>query len=105
MSVYNPNGVYWIKLFHMGKYRKIEIDDRMPCNKNDDLLTPRCESLEEIWPALISKALLKLFSYKYKQHDYFCEEIGDISIMYALTGYIGETIEIMSFSNGMYFHL
>jgi len=84
----------------MGKYRKIVIDDTMPCNKNDDLLTPRCESLEEIWPGLLTKALLKLFTYKYKLNDYFCEEIGDSSIMYALTGYIGEKIEAFNMNEG-----
>jgi len=93
IPIYNPRGQYWVKLFHMGKYRKIEIDDRMLCGKNDELLMPRCENLDEVWPALISKALLKLFSYKYKLQDYFYEEVGDTSIIYALTGYIGEKIE------------
>jgi len=84
----------------MGKYRKIEIDDRLPCSKIDDILTPRCESLEELWPCLLTKALLKLFSFKYKLQDYFYEEIGDPSILYALTGYVGEKIETKSLVEG-----
>ena len=84
----------------MGKYRKIVIDDRMPCNMNHELLTPHCEKYEEIWPALISKAILKLFSYKFKNDDYFYEEIGDTSILHALTGYIGEKLVISQYSEG-----
>ena len=30
--LYNPNGRYWVKLYFMGKERKIEIDDRIPIN-------------------------------------------------------------------------
>ena len=32
---YNPSGLYWVKLYHMGKYRKIEIDDTFPVNKGE----------------------------------------------------------------------
>jgi len=100
VPVYNQKGLYWVKLYHMGKYRKIEIDDRMPCSKYDELLTPKCENIEELWPAIISKALIKLFSYKYKLTDYFYDNIGDCSIIYALTGYIGETLEVKQFNEG-----
>ena len=87
----------------MGKYRKIEIDDRMPCGKNDELLLPKCENDEEIWPAIITKAILKLFSYKFKCDDYFYEQIGDSSIIYALTGYIGEKLNYSEKIEGIYF--
>jgi hypothetical protein len=30
VPIYNPQGRYWIKLYHFGKARKIEIDDTMP---------------------------------------------------------------------------
>jgi hypothetical protein len=76
----------------MGKQRKIEIDDRMPCNKFDQYLLPKCKKLEELWPSLIVKALLKLHSYKYLNYFYQAEEVGDLSIIYSLTGYIGERI-------------
>jgi len=85
----------------MGKYRKVEIDDRMPCTKYDDLLFPKCEKDDELWPALLTKALIKLYSYKYKTDDYFYEQVGDCSIIYALTGYIGEKLNIKQFSEGM----
>jgi len=91
---YNPNGRYWVKLYHKGKPRKIEIDDLMPCNKDLCCLLPRCQTLEELWPVIISKAILKLFSYKFKlQKDSNCI-IGDVQIIHALTGFYSNVIDI-----------
>ena len=87
---YNPSGLYWVKLYHMGKYRKIEIDDRFPVNKETyDNYFPLTENKSEIWPLILTKALIKLYSYKYKCDKYEQEEIGDTSILYSLTKYIG----------------
>ena len=86
--IYNPSGRYWIKLFQMGKFRKIEIDDLILCNRNDyEIYFPQCENINEIWPFLLTKALIKLFSYKYRIDLYDNEEIGDFSHLYALTSY------------------
>lgn len=90
--VVSPSGRYWIKLYYMGKPRKIEIDDRIPCDSFEDFVFPRCENIDEIWPALFTKAILKLFSYKYIHSIY--NEIGDISYFYALLGYHTEVIEM-----------
>jgi len=84
----------------MGKYRKIEIDDRMPCNKNEVPIIPKCVVLEELWPAILTKAIIKLFSYKYKLNDYLYETIGDISIINVLTGYIGEKMDSKDLNMG-----
>jgi hypothetical protein len=92
IPVYNPIGRYWVKLFFMGKYRKIEIDDTMPCGKYDEFLMPKCEMLEEMWPALLTKAIFKLFSYRFKSANFVYEETGDAAVIYALTAYVGEKI-------------
>ncbi len=100
IPIYNPSGKYWVKLYHMGKYRKIEIDDTMPCGKYDEMLLPRCNNLEEIWPQILTKAILKLYSYKYKTSDInLWEDVGDISIISALTGYIGEKLTLKNESD------
>ena len=92
--MYNPNGHYAIKLYFMGKPRRIDVDDRMPCNINGEYIFPRCEDLGEIWPALLTKALLKLNIYKVK-HPFYSkfEENVDTSYIYALTGYHTETLQ------------
>ena len=92
--IYNPNGHYAIKLYFMGKPRRIDIDDRMPCDINGEYIFPRCEDLGELWPALFTKALLKLNIYKVK-HPFYSkyEENVDTSYIYALTGYHTEIIK------------
>jgi hypothetical protein len=30
--VYNPSGRYWVRLYHLGKARKVEVDDVFPFN-------------------------------------------------------------------------
>ena len=96
VPIYNKSGHYIVKLHHMGKFRAIEIDDRMPLSIKDEYFFPRCDSLEELWPALLTKALLKLYSYKIISNNF--EEIGDPEPFYALTGYIPTMLkEINSF--------
>jgi len=80
----------------MGKPRKIEIDDRMPCNRKMDPLFPRCQQLEELWPAIITKAILKLFSYKISSLQTQECIIGDTQIIHALTGYYGEIVKMQN---------
>jgi len=92
--VYNSSGRYWVKLFFMGKFRKVEVDDLIPCGKYEELLLPKCVNLEELWPVILAKALIKLFSFKYKTtNTKMYEEIGDTSIIHALTGYIPEKLK------------
>ena len=89
---YNPSGKYWIKLYHMGKYRKVEIDDQIPCNKNNEPFYPECEDENEIWSFLLTKAIMKLYSYKYRNDNYENEEVGDCSVIYSLIKYIGSDV-------------
>ena len=89
VPVYNPKGKYWVKLYHLGKLRKIEIDDTMPTNKRDKFYLPKCDSLEEIWPCILTKALLKLYSYKIVSYSF--HECGDYEPFYSLTGFIPES--------------
>ena len=90
VPIYNSSGLYWVKLYHMGKYRKIEIDDKFPVNKETfENFLPQCSSPFELWPMILTKALIKLYSYKYKSEFYDLDEVGDCSILYSLTKYIG----------------
>ena len=100
VPIYNPSGLYWVKLYHMGKYRKIEIDDRFPVNKETyEHYFPQTENKNEIWPLIFTKALIKLYSYKYKCDNYEKEEVGDCSILFSLTKYIGVKVNNNIFFN------
>ena len=84
---YNPKGKYIIKLYQHGKPRKVIIDDRMPCNLNSEFILPQCEAIEELWPALFFKGLIKLNMYKIRHPSYyFNEEFMDTNLIYSLTG-------------------
>ena len=94
----SPSGKYWVKLRFMGKERLIEIDDRVPCDTRRMPIFPRTSNLMELWPQLLMKALMKVYSYKWYSPDcQFDKEIGDGSIIYSLTGLIPEHIQIKDF--------
>ena len=98
LPVISPSGKYWVKLRFAGKERLIEIDDRIPCDIRKMPIFPRTSNLMELWPQLLMKALMKVYSYKwYAQDCQFDKEIGDGSIIYSLTGLIPEHITVKDF--------
>jgi hypothetical protein len=91
--VISPTGKYWVKIRFQGKERLVEVDDRMPCDSKKRLLFPRTVNNFEIWPHLILKALLKVYSYKwFAENAIYDPEVGDGSLVYSLTGLIPERI-------------
>ena len=92
IPIYNSYGRYWVKLYHMGKYRKIEIDDKIPVSENYEYFLPKTEKLEELWPVILTKALLKLYSFKIISNSFY--EIGDPHPFYALTGYVPSLLNL-----------
>lgn len=65
MPVLSPSGKYMVKVRFMGKERIVEVDDRMPCDAKKKLMFPRTYNNFEIWPQILMKALLKVYSYKW----------------------------------------
>ncbi len=91
--VISPTGKYWVKVRFQGKERLVEVDDRMPCDSKKRLLFPRTVNNFEIWPHLLLKALLKVYSYKwFAENAIYDPEVGDGSLVYSLTGLIPERI-------------
>ena len=91
------NGKYRVKVRFMEQERLVEIDDRMPCDSNNKLMFPRTTDFTEIWPQLLIKAFFKLYSFKWFPGATYDRETGDSSLVYALTGLIGERIKINDF--------
>lgn len=100
VPVFNPSGRYWVKLYHMGQLTKVEIDDKFPITYGNDLF-PKSEDLYQIWPQIFSKAICKLYKYRWENNPnfHFNNLVGDGCIMYALTGLIPETLDIRRMSN------
>jgi len=58
-------GRYVVRFFKEGAWVDIEIDDRLPCDKNRKLVFAHCSNPNEMWVPILEKSYAKLFgSYK-----------------------------------------
>uniref|UniRef100_K3WRR6 Calpain catalytic domain-containing protein n=1 Tax=Globisporangium ultimum (strain ATCC 200006 / CBS 805.95 / DAOM BR144) TaxID=431595 RepID=K3WRR6_GLOUD len=58
--IYNPGGKYSVKLFVLGKWRRVDIDDKLPVGDEGNIVYLTSSMKSEIWPALLTKALFKV---------------------------------------------
>lgn len=86
VPVHNPAGRYWVKLYYMGKERKVEVDDKMPVSLRGTCKFPRSVHKGEIWPCLLSKAVVKLLALTENVTEKGYNLIGSGLVVYALTG-------------------
>ncbi|KAJ3309415.1 hypothetical protein HDV04_006156 [Boothiomyces sp. JEL0838] len=90
---YNSSGKYIVKLYWLGSWRKITVDDKIPLDSQGRPLVLSSSPPNEIWPMILCKALLKVASLSYKEDPEQCE-FGDFNITTAIRGWVPEKINI-----------
>ncbi|CAF2133241.1 unnamed protein product [Rotaria magnacalcarata] len=93
ITPYNPSGKYVVRLFFLGTWRKIIIDDTIPFDSENRCLLPQTSLPHELWPMLLSKALLKIISLDFNASNGVLES-SDASVIHSLTGWVPEFIPL-----------
>jgi hypothetical protein len=62
---FNSSGKYAVKLFWLGAWRKVLVDDRIPIDANGKPLIVVGPTQNELWPAILTKAVIKIAASRY----------------------------------------
>jgi hypothetical protein len=92
LPMYNASGKYIVKLFWLGSWRKITVDDRIPVDANGKPLLVSSPFIHELWPLILTKALMKIASASYRD-DGNCEH-GDFDVLSAMRGWVPERLAV-----------
>ncbi|XP_075931051.1 androglobin isoform X2 [Petromyzon marinus] len=90
---FNGYGKYVVRLYWMGCWRRVTVDDTVPFDEAHRALLPACTGPAELWPVLLTKAIVKLASVHCVGRSGH-GELGEFTVLHCLTGWIPEVIPL-----------
>ncbi|KAJ3033694.1 hypothetical protein HK097_004754, partial [Rhizophlyctis rosea] len=91
----SQNGKYIVKLWVLGSWRKVTVDDRVPFDAEGRPLLISSPVVNEIWLLLLCKGFLKVAGLSYKEPD-TSPEFGDFDAFHCLKGWLPERFPIQT---------
>jgi len=83
----SPTGKYAVKLWELGAWRLVVVDDRIPCDAGGAPLLPRSTAELELWPLLLAKGVCKLAAAT-------GTDVRDLALLRRLTGWLPQAVPI-----------
>ncbi|KAE9358340.1 hypothetical protein PR003_g1337 [Phytophthora rubi] len=71
--VYNAGGKYSVKLFVCGRWRRVDVDDRLPLDSDGNVVYLASSMKNEVWPSLLVKALYKVMYWLHPNYNQSAE--------------------------------
>ena len=87
VPVVSPTGKYAVKLWELGAWRLVVVDDRIPCDAGGAPLLPRSTAELELWPLLLAKGVCKLAAAT-------GTDVRDLALLRRLTGWLPQAVPI-----------
>ena len=88
-----------MRLYWMGMWRKILVDDQLPVDNEGRLLLPQT-ARNELWPAILTKAILKVLSINLGLSESISINVLNAAVVHMLTGWLPETIPWLQILTG-----
>ncbi|KAJ1564608.1 hypothetical protein HK096_007125, partial [Nowakowskiella sp. JEL0078] len=90
LPMYNPHGKYAVKLWWLGSWKKVVVDDKIPVDVNGKPLIIGLGN--EIWTMILCKAIMKVLAYSYRDSDGL--EVDGFDFFNLMTNWVPEKLKI-----------